>query len=197
MSIFFDDGTAGLNDIVIGVDDAGLNTGAGDDIVLGGAGNDTLNGGAGNDMLLGLSGSNSLSGDAGDDTISGGAFSYISDGGTSTLTVTGDANGIDTMTGGIGADRFVLGGNTTAEANSDLIIHYDELGNSDYALIQDFDSTQDTIELGGSKASYSLVTASGGLPTGTALYRGNELIAVIQGSENLSLSASYFNGSVG
>lgn len=200
MAILFDDGTALLNDIVIGVGDGtDLNTGTGDDIVLGGAGNDVLNGGAGNDMLLGLSGNNSLTGEAGSDTISGGSFSYISDGSTSTstLTVTGDTNGIDTMSGGIGADHFVLGGNTTAGANSNLIIHYDELGNGDYALIQDFDSSQDTIELGGAKASYSLATSPSGLPSGTALYRGTELIAIIQGSTNLSISASYFNGSVG
>lgn len=186
-----------LFDVIIGIGDGNvIDTGAGDDILLGGAGDDTLSGGTGNDLLLGLGGNNSLSGNAGNDTITGGGIAYINDGSSSVLTVTADTSGTDTITGGEGADRFVLGGNTSAEAGSDLIIHYDEAGNSDYALIQDFDSSQDTIELGGSKNDYSLGTSSSELPSGTALYRGSELIAIIQGSANLSLSASYFNGSI-
>ncbi len=96
------------------------------------------------------------------------------------------------MTGGTGSDRFVLGttvdvfysdGNTTTP------------GLSDYALIADFNTLEDTIQLFGFKSSYSLGTAPTGFATGTALFLNestSELIAIIQGSINLSLSANYF-----
>lgn len=172
---------------------------AGDDILIGSSEDDSLTGEAGNDILLGMGGNNILSGGTDNDTITGGGVSLVSNGSSPpTLVVTADTNGRDTLTGGAGNDRFVLGG----RSNSDLastdppIVMYNDLGDSDYALITDFNSTEDVIELGGAKASYRLEAAPGNLPTGTALYLGNELIAIIQGSSNLGLNADYFRGSV-
>ncbi|AUB44768.1 Ca2+-binding protein, RTX toxin-related (plasmid) [Nostoc flagelliforme CCNUN1] len=68
------------------------------------------------------------------------------------------------------------------------------MGLGDYALIADFNATEDTLQLSGSK-SYSLGAVPTGLATGTALFLNEtspELIAIIQGSSNLTLSASYF-----
>ncbi|NJK35377.1 MAG: hypothetical protein HC919_10735 [Oscillatoriales cyanobacterium SM2_2_1] len=68
-------------------------------------------------------------------------------------------------------------------------------GLSDYALITDFNSTQDVIQLGGSKSSYMLGSSPTGAPNGVGLFLREavpELIAVIQGASNLNLNASYF-----
>jgi Ca2+-binding RTX toxin-like protein len=168
---------------------------AGDDILTGAGGNDTIRGGPGNDIVVGLGGNNSLFGSMGDDTLTGGGIAFVNN----ALLVTADTTGIDTLTGEEGADRFVLGGDPGPEPGSTAppVIHYDSAGNSDYAVITDFDSSQDVIQLGGSKNDYRLGSSLSGLPTGTAIYLQDELIAIVQGSSDLSLSASYFQGSVG
>jgi serralysin len=188
------------DDILINWNNGGsVDAGDGNDILVGGAADDTLNGDAGDDILIGLGGNNILSGGVGNDIITGGGIGFISNGTEpSTLVVTADTNGIDTLSGGEGADRFVLGGNSNADpgAADPPVILYNEANNNDYALITDFDATQDIIALGGSQANYRLAASPAGLPVGTALYLGDELIAIIQGSSNLSMSASYFQGSV-
>ena len=63
-------------------------------------GDDVLQGGDGNDILIGLSGSDVLDGGAGDDLLIGGEHD-VGDG--------YDVQEIDTLTGGPGADTFVLG----------------------------------------------------------------------------------------
>lgn len=172
----------------------------GDDILTGAEGNDILDGGQGNDILSGRSGNNFLFGGIGDDTLTGGGIAYVNVGSsTPMLIVTADTSGIDTLTGAEGADRFVLGGNPDYQLGSGAppVIYYDEAGSNDYAIITDFDSTQDTIELGGFKNDYYLSSSPSSLLTGTAIYRQDELIAIVQGSLDLSLNASYFQGSVG
>lgn len=183
--------------ILIGGDTASSIIGSeGDDILLGGEQDDVIDGGAGNDILLGLGGNNSITGGDGNDIITGGGLAITGNGSASVLTVTVDTKGLDTLTGGAGADRFVLGGNPSTEPNGQPpIIHYDEAGNNDYALIQDFTPGEDTIELGGSKTDYRLAASPAGLPTGIALYRGGELIAILQGTSSLDLNAAYFQGS--
>ena len=175
------------------VSDNSVSSGGGDDILVGNGGDDTLDGGEGDDLIAGLGGNDSLSGGTGDDTLTGGGVSFTND----RLFITVDTSGIDTLTGGIGRDLFVLGGRsstTSAEAETD-IIHYDEAGNNDYALITDFNKTEDTINLGGATSDYYLGSSPNGLPAGTALYQDSELIAIIQGSSQLSLEDSYFQGS--
>lgn len=69
---------------------------------------------------------------------------------------------------------------------------------SDYALITNFNSTQDSIQLAGTINDYVLGSSGDGLPSGIGIYLTipdggqNELIAIVQGDKNLSLDASYF-----
>ncbi|NEQ79109.1 MAG: calcium-binding protein [Moorea sp. SIO2I5] len=167
--------------------------GESDDILVGGTGNDTLDGGEGNDIIAGLSGDDSISGGLGDDTLTGGGISVSQDGNSTTIFVI-DTSGIDTLSGGEGADRFVLGGESQFVGET-TVIQYDEAGNDDYALITDFDTSEDVIQLGGSKSDYRLDSSPIGLPSGTGIFLGNELIAIVQSSSELDLSASYFEGS--
>ncbi|MFB2808016.1 hypothetical protein, partial [Microcystis sp. BLCC-F209] len=99
---------------------------------------------------------------------------------------------IDSLTGGAGSDRFILGDATW--------IGYDDgnttnAGTSDYATIADFSTTDDTIQLRGASSDY-LLTVSG---SNTNLYinkpgsEPDELIANISNQTALSLTASYFS----
>ncbi|WP_353852217.1 Calx-beta domain-containing protein, partial [Microcystis sp. LE19-59.1C] len=99
---------------------------------------------------------------------------------------------IDSLTGGAGSDRFILGDATW--------IGYDDgnttnAGTSDYATIADFNTTDDTIQLRGASSDY-LLTVDG---SNTKLYinkpgtEPDELIAVINNQTALSLTASYFS----
>ena len=179
----------GDDDIILSPDSGNsLATGAGNDIVGGSEGNDTLSGQKGNDIVAGLGGSDDLRGGKGNDTLTGGGISFTED----RLYVTLDTTGIDTLTGGEGNDLFVIGGKCSA-TSEEIVVHYDEAGNNDYALITDFDNTQDEIKLGGSIDDYRLGSSPSNLPEGTALYQDKELIAIIQGDSDLSLSGDYFN----
>jgi Ca2+-binding RTX toxin-like protein len=143
---------------------------AGDDTLLGEAGNDTLDGGDGNDSvnggtqsdrLFGSSGNDLLFGEAGTDTLNGGLGNdslEAGDGNDQLLGVnnSGATPGIgelDTLNGGNGRDTFWL-----ADENS---IYYDDgdaltTGESDYALISDFNQSEDLIQLQGTADLYSL-----------------------------------------
>ncbi|MBD2534605.1 hypothetical protein H6G97_36070 [Nostoc flagelliforme FACHB-838] len=99
---------------------------------------------------------------------------------------------VDLLTGGTGSDQFILGA-IVGVFYSDSNASTGGLG--DYAIIADFDALSDTLQLSGSKSSYSLGAVPTCLATGTALFLNEtspELIAIIQGFSNLTLSASYF-----
>ncbi len=141
-----------------------LNTGDGDDIITGGMGNDTLNVRNGNDILIGVDPNSSNPG----------------------------RGEVDSFTGGLGRDRFILGDVSW--------LGYDDgdstlAGNNDYAQISDFNPTDDIIQLQGTSSNY-LLTVSG---TDTQLYldkpgsEPDELIAILQNRTGLSLTGSYFN----
>ena len=164
--------------------------GNGDDSVRGGEGSETLYGEDGNDNIFGYYGNDILNGGAGNDRLEG---SFISSG----------LNEIDRLTGGDGSDTFVLAGSGGAAYESSYI----RGGNSNYALITDFNLSEDKIELarvsGTNRLSqdieYSLGAAPSGLPQGTAIYVDNlgtkpDLIAILQGVEpnSVSLSQPYF-----
>jgi serralysin len=186
-NLTIDDG--GDDDVIFSEDsDNSLATGAGNDVIGGSKGNDTLSGQEGNDIVAGLGGSDDLRGGKGNDTLTGGGISFTED----RLYVTTDTTGIDTLSGGAGNDLFVLGGKTSA-TSGEVVVHYDEAGKNDYALITDFENTQDEIKLGGSIDDYRLGSSPRDLPEGTAIYQENELVAIIQGSSDLSLSGDYFN----
>jgi Ca2+-binding RTX toxin-like protein len=138
------------------------------DTLTGGKGNDTIDGGAGTDIIIGVSSSDIAPGNA----------------------------EIDTLTGGAGQDIFVLAANGKN--------FYATSGNGDYAKITDFSIIQDVIQLRGVATDYSVTaTTIGGslpavggvIPPNTALYRGSELIAILQGvaSTSIDLTSTAFS----
>lgn len=134
---------------------------AGNDTLDGGDGNDSVNGGTQNDQLFGSSGNDSLFGEAGADTLNGGLGNDLLEGengndrllGVNNSAANSGSGELDTLTGGNGQDTFWL-----ADANG---VYYDDgdaltAGESDYALISDFNQTQDLIQLQGAADLYSL-----------------------------------------
>jgi Ca2+-binding RTX toxin-like protein len=171
----------GGNDII----DAGLDQ----DIVYGGDGDDTILGRAGNDALHGENDNDVLFGEAGEDWLHGGRGNDYLLGGDGADLLTGvqwdqwnaGKGEIDSLTGGEGSDRFVLG--------DSYEVYYDDawlfgLGQTDYALIKDFDPSQDSITLHGSSADY--VIGGSGIQdvSGLGIYHKQsnsfELIGVLQ-----------------
>jgi|GEM_PF-1604054 len=135
-------GGSGDDDIFGNVGNDALNGDAGDDLVEGGAGNDTVFGGTGigNDTLSGGDGTDLLIGGAGNDSLSGGNGNDRLIGVEPFAPGFGFGSGeLDTLTGGAGSDTFVLG------AGSEVF--YRGGGDSDFALITDFNINQDLIEL--------------------------------------------------
>ncbi len=96
----------------ISISNDSLNGGAGDDTLDGAAGDDTLDGGAGDDSLRGgilgviENENDTLDGGAGDDTLHGIDGNDYLTGGDGNDELSADI-GIDTLTGGTGADIFV------------------------------------------------------------------------------------------
>jgi Ca2+-binding RTX toxin-like protein len=149
---------------------------AGNDTLYGGNGNDTLFGGTGNDILYGGNGNDKLLGGAGNDTLYGGAGNDRLDGYATTGTE------YDTLYGGAGSDTFILGGSWGVSYRG-----------SGYATIADWDASADYIETIGNSSQYSLRSEnwSGSSALDTAIYYGNDLIAVVQDSTNVSFSRDF------
>jgi hypothetical protein len=162
------------NDLISGDD--------GDDTLYGGRGNDTITSGNGNDLLFGDLGNDNLNGGSGNDTLIGVSPNNPRFPGI---------NEVDTLTGAVGNDLFILGNTFRA--------YYDEgtggLGLADYALITDFSLADDTIQLirnpNNTGATYEIGASPSGLPSGAGIFIDNdgvaglsandELIAVLQG----------------
>lgn len=182
----------------------------GNDTLIGGGGNDFLFGESGNDTLIGGFGNDFLYGGDGDDRLEGtGAFFFNPSSSRSR-----GAGEIDTLIGGAGKDTFKLWSSNGAfgspSAPSGGGASYRFQGNNDYALIVDFNKSEDIIELrsketnsvdvpSGTTIDYSIGASPSGLPQGTGIYVNNlgakpDLIAVLQGVDpsSLSLSESYF-----
>jgi Ca2+-binding RTX toxin-like protein len=156
------------------------------DVLRGGAGNDFLSGGNGNDEFYGEGGNDSMWGGNGTDSLNGGAGKDFLNG------YGGGVGEMDGLTGGAGADTFVLGDSSTAfYLGSNL---------GERASIFDFNLAEgDTIQLHGSASDYAFTVGSYGWGTNaadTALYYNNngsyDLIAVVQDVSNLNLSSSAF-----
>jgi Ca2+-binding RTX toxin-like protein len=133
------------------------------------AGNDSIDGGVGNDFLAGGLGNDTLLGGSDNDTLTGvdPANGFEQD-------------GIDRLTGNSGSDRFIIGDSTRT--------YYLGNGSLDYAIITDFGAGDviqthagDTLTIGGTRPP--------GIASGTALYLGTDLIAVVQG--NVPTNASF------
>jgi Ca2+-binding RTX toxin-like protein len=155
-----------------------------------GSANINANGNSGANAIYGNSGANALVGDLGSDFISGGE-------GTDTLTGCSTASGrgkgeIDILTGGSGADRFVLGsgGSLYSDGNRK------KAGLEDYALITDFSVGEDNLQLSGKAKNYFLKSSGVKGVSGNGLYfdsnkngafdKSDELVAIINGSEKLT-----------
>lgn len=200
-------GTSKADTLVGGNGSDTLRGGAGNDILTGNRGNDTLVGGAGNDILIGTNNddygyysSDSLVVNLSSDSVSLLPTQILLP--PESINVYGRPKDIDTLTSGAGADTFVLGNDKSVDPDG---IFYNNAGNSDYALITDFNPAEDFIQLHnpGSaeappiKTGYSLGQSPIGLPSGTTLFFNTdskqELIAIIQGSfSSLDINKSYF-----
>ena len=96
------------DDIIDGLDgDDAIAAASGNDRVLGNSGNDQIFGNQGNDTLEGNSGNDTIFGEAGNDRILGQSGLDVLSGGNDNDTLSGGSyDGADTLTGGLGADRF-------------------------------------------------------------------------------------------
>jgi Ca2+-binding RTX toxin-like protein len=147
--------------------------------IYGTAGNDTKYGTGADDSIYGGSGNDTLYGGSGDDTLYGGS-------GNDQLL---GRSGKDNLYGGTGADEFIFG--------TYFAVDYDNFGNGDYAVINDFSTRQDSIRLTGLITDYSLKNSPisvGSSAADTAIYyNNNELIGIVADVSGLSLGARYFS----
>ncbi|MBW4680266.1 MAG: calcium-binding protein [Microcoleus vaginatus WJT46-NPBG5] len=173
-----------------GTENDKLNGGTGNDLLYGGIGTDSLDGGSGSDKLYGQDANDTLTGSSGNDSLYGGAGNDILTGVSASATVPGIGE-VDRLWGEAGGDTFVLG-NTTK-------VFYDNTGTatqglSDYAILADFNRSEDFIQLKGSAANYQLVQSS----SGTQIFYGSsstkdELIGLVQGdTSGLTLTSTNF-----
>lgn len=152
----------------------------GNDFLYGYGGNDYLHGGAGNDYLSGGSDRDILIGSTGTDILLGGSGNDYLLGSSNTAR---NAKEYDRLYGGYGYDTFVLGDRTGS--------FYQGTG---YAIIKDWSSFFDTIQLKGSSSQYALRYGnwSGSGARDTAIVsrsNSNELYGVIEDSTNVSFSS--------
>ncbi|UEM25318.1 S8 family serine peptidase (plasmid) [Skermanella mucosa] len=185
------DGDEGSDDLAGGAGDDTLRGASGDDRMLGGDGDDLLEGGAGTDVANGGTGDDTIRGDGGDDRLQGAAGDDTLEGGdggdrlvgTAAVAGTFGTGETDVMTGGPDGDVFVLGDGER--------VFYDDLdattpGENDYALLTDFRSAADRIELTGTADLYRLdfFAPSGGIFSAALIHdtdeaRG-ELVAILR-----------------
>ena len=118
------------------------------EIIKGLAGNDELKGNDGNDVLIGGTGNDVLKGENDNDILIG----------VDPLSTIAGRGEYDTLTGGKGVDRFVLG--------DTKLVYYNDGNNtnkglSDYAAILDFDVKEgDVIQLKGTASDYILTVGT-------------------------------------
>jgi Ca2+-binding RTX toxin-like protein len=153
----------------------------GHDVLYGGPGWDDLSGGSGNDKLYSNGDGGWMFGGSGNDSLTGGtAFDYL-DGASDGRNGTASGTEFDTLTGGLGGDRFVLGDFSG--------VYY--LG-SGHATITDFSLAQgDVIQIKGKFADgYSLGVGNwGGAATqDTGIWFQGNLIGVVQDQNITNLS---------
>ncbi|WP_137909687.1 beta strand repeat-containing protein, partial [Dolichospermum planctonicum] len=143
-----------------------------------------------NDTIYTGNGNDTINGGGGDDTIDGGEGNDTINGVNGTL-LTAGLGEIDTLTGGTGSDRFILGNTTKA--------YYDDgnaltNGSNDYADITDF-NTGDIIQLQGTSSNYLLAVV--GADTQILINKPNtepdELIGIVRNQTGLSLTGTYFS----
>ena len=141
--------------------------GWGEDILIANEKNNSLQGRSGNDTLIGAMGQDTLIGGYGNDILVGSDPSLSNSG----------LNEYDRLTGGLGADLFVLG-----DKNS---TYYQGKG---YATITYFDQS-DRIIVSGSASDYSLQkdTSNGS----TDIYYKNDVIGYVENTTNIFISEDF------
>jgi Ca2+-binding RTX toxin-like protein len=161
---------------------------AGNDKLFGEAGDDFLSGGGGNNFLDGGTGNDDLSSELGNDTLMGGEGNDTLNGYSAAKT---DGTQFDRLTGGAGADTFILGDFQG--------VSYVESGDG-YAVIQDYQA-EDRIQINGSFSQYTLeyklVDGIGSSALDTEIYftsanNSRDRIAIIQDSTNIALNTNNF-----
>ncbi|MEG4091278.1 hypothetical protein [Microcoleus sp. Pol12B4] len=163
----------GGNDIIHG------NTNA--DYIYGGTADDFINGWGGDDNLYGDAGNDVLEGSDGDDRLWGSTSITFNNGTYSTTYNNGE---YDALIGGTGYDTFVLGYG-----------HGNFYRGTGHAIIKDYNSAEDYIELKGSASSFRLDKTRnlvGGAAYDTQIYSGNDLLAIVQDTTSLQLTKYYF-----
>ncbi|MGK7958173.1 MAG: calcium-binding protein [Crocosphaera sp.] len=144
------------------------------DTIIGDNQRNSLFGNGGNDFIDGKGGNDYLEGGTGDDNLLGG------DGNDTLVGVNRNSkkpgfNEVDVLLGGSGRDTFWLGDAGSFAIEGDATPYYVGNGSLDYALIADFQTGIDRIQLGGSKADYSFQGSE-------IFYQGNDLIARVSGT---------------
>jgi Ca2+-binding RTX toxin-like protein len=138
----------------------------GNDHLDGGLHDDTLLGGVGNDTLVGGDGKNNLFGGDGNDTFIGGY-------------------GQDLIEGGSGQDRYIIGDKNR--------VFYTNHTWFDHAIVKNFNSQQDIIQLHGQASNYQIKAASSQGINGTGIFYKGGMVALVAGvsSNNFSLNGDY------
>jgi Ca2+-binding RTX toxin-like protein len=169
-------------------------------LLFGNTSNNTLNARVGDDTLDGSNGDDILNGEDGNDSLQGGPGNEILNGGSGNDILIGTFPGspfppglgeTDTLTGGAGVDRFILG--------DAVNVFYDDNnttnpGFGDLAFITDFNSSQDRIELNGVSQDYRLQVVG----SNTRIFldklgaEQDEIIGIVQGVVGLTLDSGSF-----
>ncbi len=171
---YYDGGDDGLIDYSLSLSSEAEETPDGHtsagEVLVGDAGDNTLTGTEYNDTITGGAGYDVLSGGAGDDILTG-SDPDVFDSGSGEL---------DILTGGYGADLFVLGDSHEA--------YYQGYGYSDYASITDFDWYEgDKIQVYGVAEDYSISEYNGG----TDIYYQSELIGHVENTTDVIISEDF------
>lgn len=149
-----------------------------DNVIQGNAGNNFLTSGNGNDTLIGGAGQDYMYGEAGNDILNG---------------YGGTVGETDQLTGGTGADTFIVGDATK--------VFYLGAGNGDFAVIADVNTAEgDKIQLHGDATNYLMGVGNAGVGTSAAdgfLYYNNngaiDLVAILADATNLSVNSPTFS----
>ena len=184
-------GGAGVDYLFGGEGNDRISAGEGNDQLFGGNGNDFMGGGAdGNDYMFGEAGNDAMFGVTGDDYLSGGSGSdqVFGESGNDTLSGYGFTTGeLDTLTGGSGTDKFILG---------DYFGDAYYLG-SGHALIADFNRFEgDKIQIHGPISDYVLVDSldmTGNGTRDTGIYKNSDLIAIVESRFGMSRAIDFIS----
>ena len=177
------------NDFLFGsFGDDNLEGNSGNDFLFGSFGDDSLSGGEDDDFLSGGKGNDTLEGNSGNDLLQGGSGNDVINGVGDIFFNSGDlgVGTIDTLSGGGGSDRFILNTAISGIAGIDTFPLYSGRGESDYALITDFNPRFDSIELAQQAEEYRLEFLSSGEVSDAQLFyqpsasSESDLIAILE-----------------